>query len=173
MVNSSVFLVKRFLLLMLCFFCFWTDYCRADITFLADRANPIVRLRVGSGSGISVINFDVPGSGVGSGVPVEGDSSVRVVMTSRFSSPQAMSITVDSSAGLIDGSNSIPVSEVSWTSTDGDVPASNFSGSTNQSVFTFTSSQRLRDRLTFSYANSTVVPAGEYSGRVIYTVVLP
>ncbi|MEL0083660.1 MAG: hypothetical protein VW985_11580, partial [Gammaproteobacteria bacterium] len=84
-----------------------------------------------------------------------------------------VSITADSTAGLVSGLNSIPVAEIAWTSQDGDFPAGSFDGSPAQPLYTADFSHRLRDNLDFTYLNTSVVPAGTYTGRVVYTVVAP
>ena len=63
----------------------------------------------------------------------------------------------------------IPTSEISWTARDGDIPSGSYLGISNQSLASFTSSVRVVDRLTFSYANQNIYDAGTYNGQVTYT----
>lgn len=152
----------------------WSTQATAQIVFLADRPVPQARLVVGpASSAVDEVVFNVPATQVGSGAAIAGDISVRFLMRARFTSPQPMSITIDSTDGLNSGGNSIPVTELSWTSAEGDIPAGSFDGSSSQVLYSFNTSQRLSDTLSFSYNNTSVPAAGSYTGRVTYTVVLP
>jgi hypothetical protein len=83
-------------------------------------------------------------------------------------------------ASLTDGAgDSIPFSQISWTSSgNGDgttaqpFPAGSFSG-TSVNVGSFGQNTWDESCWTFSFANSTVPPAGTYTGVVLYTLTAP
>jgi len=81
--------------------------------------------------------------------------------------------------GLVNaGGNTIPFSQVSWTSTGaGDsgaeiIPGGTFAGGT-QTLATFTVNTWNESCHTFSYANASIVAAGTYTGRATYTLSAP
>lgn len=95
-----------------------------------------------------------PGSGSGSGV-----------------------LSVTSPASLTSGAQTIPFTQISWTSTAlgnpaADIPAGTFTGGT-QALRTIAANTWVENCLTFSYANTAVVAAGTYTGQVVYTLVVP
>lgn len=77
------------------------------------------------------------------------------------------------------GGQAIPFSRISWTSTgNGDTgaqpfPAGTFVNGGTQTIGTISRNQWAESCHTFSYANSTVVAAGTYTGRVTYTLSAP
>jgi hypothetical protein len=89
-----------------------------------------------------------------------------------------LSVTT-SSANLTDAAgDTIPFSQVSWTSSgNGDtgtevIPGGTFTGGT-QTLATFTGNTWNESCHTFSYANSSSVAAGTYTGRATYTLSAP
>ena len=144
------------------------------VIILADSPFPWVLLRVGSaGATVNTVQFNVPAALLGTGIPLPGDASIDVMVRTRFSSPTPISLLADSSGGLVSGTNSIPFSQISWVSSDGDIPAGTFTGTSAQIIYQFNQSQLLTDTLSFQYNNTLVPVAGDYLGRVRYTVVLP
>ena len=88
--------------------------------------------------------------------------------------PTTVLLLVNSSTPLISGTNSIPMTEISWTSGNGIIPAGTFNGTATQQVFSFfapNGTTRQEDTHTFFYANSSVHPAGTYTTTVTYTAV--
>jgi len=83
-------------------------------------------------------------------------------------------------ASLTDGAgDSLPFSQISWTSSgngDGNIaqpfPAGSFSG-TSINVGSLAQNTWDESCWTFSFANSTVPPAGTYTGVVLYTLTAP
>lgn len=75
--------------------------------------------------------------------------------------------------------DTIPFSAISWTSSGtGDVgaepfPAGTFSAGATQTLGTIARDQWAASCLTFSYSNTTVPPAGTYTGTVTYTLSAP
>jgi len=82
-------------------------------------------------------------------------------------------LTVDSSIPLTNGAATLPFTEISWTSRDGDVPAGRYDGSNNQFLLSFPNSFLIRDSHRFSYENTSILEAGTYTGRVTYTLSMP
>lgn len=116
---------------------------------------------------------------------------VRVRMRGVWPSGTAtLQLTVDSSAmlacvgGTGCGATSIPFSTISWTafetdvtSPTADIQSGAFNGSAAQTLATFsccagTGTVEMANTLVFSYANSTLFPAGQYRGRVVFTATL-
>lgn len=87
------------------------------------------------------------------------------------------SLQITTPPNLLSGTDTIPFSEISWTSTaignaTADVPAGTFTGGT-QLLVNIPSNRWLENCHTFSYANSNVRPAGTFTGRAVYTVTAP
>lgn len=95
------------------------------------------------------------------------------------SGTSSASLSVSSPANLQNVSgDTIPFSQISWTSrgnsdpTPSTIPGGTFNGGT-LSIYTFGSNTWAESCHTFSYANTKVVPAGTYTGRVTYTLSAP
>ncbi|MGW8369133.1 MAG: hypothetical protein ACWGPN_10695 [Gammaproteobacteria bacterium] len=146
-----------------------------------------VQIQVGSGSlsdyglpgppsVVDVVTFDLTTAQVGDGTPILGTPVIPFLFIGYGGNNRSRySVTIDSSAGLINQSGvRIPFTDFSWISQDGDIPSGQFDGSGNQLLQTYDfRGRRARgvvDYLTFSYANTDVYPAGNYSGRVTYTI---
>lgn len=78
---------------------------------------------------------------------------------------------------LTSGADTLPFTEISWTSTAlgnaaADIPAGTFNGAT---VFlrNISSNTYVENCHTFTYANTNLVAAGVYSGRATYTLTTP
>ncbi len=160
----------------------WSTTADAITFNLRDQATPYISIRVGGpGSSITLVTFDVPASQVGNTTPITAQGNVRIEIEIRASAatPLTGSLTVDSRSYPLENtdpgsSSSIPFSEISWTSRDGDIPASYFMDEIAQEMsVSFESSQRYRDFHTFSYANTKLIESGTYEGHVIYTWSVP
>ncbi len=86
-------------------------------------------------------------------------------------------LQVTSPANLTSGTDTIPFTQISWTSTANgnttpDIPAGTFTGAT-QFLVNIGSNLWLENCHVFSYANANVVPAGIFTGRVVYTMTAP
>ena len=87
-------------------------------------------------------------------------------------------LSVISPASLLTATgDAIPFSQISWTSTANgnaaaDIPAGTFNGGTLV-LRTIAAGTWVENCFTFSYANAAVVPGGNYTGTVNYTLVLP
>lgn len=151
---------------------------------------------------VNTVSFDVSANKVSpdntpiQGVPnsTTGTTATGVLFrvtseipTVGFNNTQTITLTADSSVGLgcVSGSGCgttiIPFSTISWTSDSagssvGDITDGVFSGGATQTLLTASSINnglRIENILVFTYANSTIYPAGQYTGRVTYTATLP
>lgn len=110
------------------------------------------------------------------------------VPISLISTWQNVKFTVDSSVGLACisgtgcGSTIIPFNTISWASDSTnpsaglDIASGSFTGGSTQTLFwvgSMNAGLKVENVLVFSYANSTLYPAGRYTGRVTYTASLP
>ncbi len=86
-------------------------------------------------------------------------------------------LQVSTPASLTSGADTIPISQISWTSTangnaTADIPAGTFNGGTlplaNIARNTF-----VENCFSYSYANAAVVPAGTFTGRATFTLSVP
>ena len=86
-------------------------------------------------------------------------------------------LTVSSPANLTSGTNTIPFSEISWTSTANgntapDVAAGTFNGG-SITLANIAAGSWVEDCHTFTYANTALRAAGTYTGRATYSLSLP
>ena len=152
----------------------------AETQFIWWGAQDEIYLRVGVGAAIETVIYNVPLANIGDGTPIQGvPANIEIVVHARRSSPMGWgslrySITADSSTPLTNGPYTIPFTDISWTSQDGDIPAGTFSGAPGQVILGPTRVFWLtRDWLTFSYSNVRVVASGTYTGRITYTAAIP
>jgi hypothetical protein len=83
-------------------------------------------------------------------------------------------LTVNSAVPLLNSSGeTLPFSQISWVSSDNSIPSGTFSTSAAQTLLTMTTSRQYESCHTFQYANTGVVAAGTYRGRVTYTLSMP
>ncbi|MHB8528114.1 MAG: hypothetical protein ACYC8V_01205 [Caulobacteraceae bacterium] len=146
---------------------------------------------------INVVSLTVPAAKVGDGVSQRMTSNSAVadsfydgyavcsppnqVYVGAWSRPGAgsgaASLSVSSPATLASGGDTIPFSQISWTSrANGDATADIAAGAFNGGsvpLATIAANTWVEDCLTFSYANSAIVPSGTYRGRTVYTLSLP
>ena len=143
----------------------------AAVFTLNDPGNSSLSIRVGGGN-ISTVTFDVPAANTGDGTPVTGSQQIdiRLVIRAPASAPLTGFLSVDSSVPLSNGvGGSIPLSSISWTASDGDIPSGSFNGTTNQLLASFPSSARITETHTFTFANDALYDPGTYNGQITYT----
>lgn len=149
----------------------------AAIVINIDPGSPSqIFIQVEHKSSIRRVTFRVADDDVGSGNPVIGNRSIDIQLSirARASRPLTGFLMVNSSTPLNNGRGAtIPVSEISWTSSSGDIPSGSFAGTSSQQLASFTSSVEVSDRHTFSYKNRNVYDAGTYNGQVTYTWFAP
>jgi hypothetical protein len=161
---------------------------QAGTTILATGANEIYAGAGNSNPTIDTVSFTVPGANVGDGTPIAGAENGVANQTSlidaRARSPGATPKTVfwvvDSSQPLVCntpatcGSTTIPLSKIRWTTPAGsEIPSGQFTGAANQSLYSFQTSRYVYTYQTFYFANDEIYPAGNYTGKVVYTVSMP
>ncbi|MCY7389178.1 MAG: hypothetical protein LH481_14180 [Burkholderiales bacterium] len=86
-------------------------------------------------------------------------------------------LQVTTPATLTSGADTLPFTQISWTSTAlgnaaADIPAGTFNGAT-LFLRNITSNTYVENCHTFTYANTNLVAAGVYSGRATYTLATP
>jgi hypothetical protein len=146
---------------------------------------------------VNLVSVTVPASAVGTGAaqPMSSDSTQSASFYDNFAvcnppnqiyvggwvrTPAGTGsgvLSVTSPASLTSGTNTIPFTQISWTSTANgsatpDIPAGAFTGGT-LALRTIAAGTWVENCHTFSYANTAVVAAGTYTGQVTYTLVLP
>lgn len=137
---------------------------------------PQLHLAVGSlGTTVDTVTFNVPAGSEGTGVSVSGDQTIVIEVAVRRSGgaggPANVVLSVNSPASLSNGSQNIPMTEISWTSASGIIPPGVFTPP-SQSILSFAApngNTSVEDTLTFSYANTSIPVAGVYTGTVVYT----
>jgi hypothetical protein len=95
----------------------------------------------------------------------------------------SVNVTATVPAALVDSTgDQIPFSRISWTTggngPTGTIPGQPFTAGTFtaggvQTVGSIAQNQWAESCWTFSYSNTTVIPAGTYTGRVLYTLTAP
>jgi hypothetical protein len=137
---------------------------------------PSVSLTVGSsGAAIDQVSFQVGSGQLGNGQPVTGSPAIRITVTNRAVPPfsRTATLTMDSSTPLRNGTSELRFSTISWTSRSNRIPAGKFDDSSDQTLLTTDNPRNTGDVLQFRYANSSMLEAGVYSGRVTYTLTMP
>lgn len=155
-----------------------------------------------AGSTVNNVTFNVNGNNTSPnpqpvvGIPSAGTPAtnpaggVRVRMRASWPRGNAtVQLTVDSSAGLacVGGSGCgvtvIPFNTISWVAYEKsdfanfDIQNDRFSGGANQTLASFSccggnAGVEMANTLVFTYSNTTLYPAGRYTGRVTYTATL-
>jgi len=149
---------------------------------------------------VNVVSVTVPAAAVGSGTaqPMTSNTGATNSFYDNFtfcsagqlyvggfyrrnnsSSGPGATLTASSSSPLINAAgDSIPFTEIQWTSSGiGDTgaqpfPAGTFNGGT-QTIGTINRNQWAESCHSFSYRNTAVVPAGTFTGTVTYTLTAP
>jgi len=89
----------------------------------------------------------------------------------------AATLTVTSPANLTSGADTIPFSQISWTSTangdaTADIAAGTFNGG-SVALASIATNTWVEDCMTFTYKNTAVAAAGTYTGTAVYTLSQP
>ncbi|MFM9924241.1 hypothetical protein VLK31_14705 [Variovorax sp. H27-G14] len=174
----------------------------AVFTYAPTDAPYGITLQVGSATAIDEVVFNATGTnaGLATGTALAGSQSITIrVSPARparlLAETRPVTLTATVPAGLTCttaascGSNIIPFSTISWVSTnatspnEGDIQNGSFAPSTTQSLASFNAATAtvllvnsdtrfMANTLTFKYANTTVYPAGSYSGTVRFTATM-
>jgi hypothetical protein len=133
--------------------------------------NTSLSIRIGGGN-ISTVTFDVPAASTGNGTPVTGSQQIdiRLVIRAPATAPLTGFLTVDSSVPLSNGAGgTIPLTSISWTSSDSSIPSGSFNGTASQLLDSYPSAARIEATHTFTFANDTLYDPGIYNGQITYT----
>ena len=144
------------------------------VVFTIDNSAPSeISIQVGGGGrSINRVRFKVSSTEIGNGTPIDSHQGINIYLVIRATAANPLTgfLTVDSSTPLNNGSGAtILASEISWTASKGHIPSGSYLDTSNQLLASFTSSVRVEDRHTFSYANRNIYDAGTYNGQVTYT----
>ncbi|SFQ56926.1 hypothetical protein SAMN05216567_12034 [Variovorax sp. OK605] len=160
-----------------------------------------ITLQVGAATGIDEVVFNATGAnaGLATGTSIPGSQSIiirvsparpaRLLVENRpvtltATVPAGLSCTTTSCSATV-----IPFSEISWVSTnatspaEGDIQSGAFVAGSTQTLASFDGATAtillvngdtrfMSNTLTFRYANTTVYPAGSYSGTVRFTATM-
>lgn len=155
-----------------------------------------IALRVGApGATISTVNFAVVAATAGTGAPVVGTTNaaagsaqapnfgtacgantVRVWARARSAvgNARTATLTVNGSGSLVSGANSIPITDFDWITSGGaEIASGAFSGAASQTLLVFQNSREVSVCLQYRFLNTTVYPAGTYTGQIIYNLQMP
>lgn len=146
---------------------------------------------------VNVVSVSVPAAQVGSGTPVAMTSNSTAATSfidgfalcsvpaqvyvggwaRTLNGSGTATLTVSTPPALTSGSDTIPFNQISWVSSgNGDtvlaIPSGTFNGGT-QTLTTIAANMWKEECFAFQYANATVVPAGTYTGRAVFTLSLP
>jgi hypothetical protein len=149
---------------------------------------------------INTVSVSVPALSVGNGAaqamtsnsnqaasPYDGyivcNPPAQVYVGGSYRQPNATTgaasatLTVTTPASLTSGADTIPFSQISWTSTANgnpaaDIPAGTFNGGT-LTLANFGRNTFVENCFTYSYANSAIAPAGTFTGRASFTLTTP
>lgn len=96
----------------------------------------------------------------------------------RAPSGGSATLAVTSPANLVSGANTLSFNTISWLSAGaGDatptIPSGTFVAGTTQTLLTIARNFWFESCLTFTYANSAVLPAGTYTQQVVYSLTAP
>lgn len=154
---------------------------------------------------INLVNLDLPAAQVGSGAaqvmntttassstqanspfdnfvvctPATGQVYVGGFYRLPAASATTAQLQVSTPASLSSGANTIPFSQISWTSTSignagaADIPAGTFPSPGTLTLRNFAANTYVENCHTFTYANTNPVAAGVYNGRATYTLTAP
>lgn len=161
-----------------------------------------ITLQVGSAAAIDEVVFNATGTnaGLATGTAIAGSQSITIrvsparpfrllvetrPVTLTATVPAALTCTTSATCGA----NVIPFSAISWVSTNATSPAegdiqngsfvpgstqtlASFNGATATVLLVNSDTRFMSNTLTFRYANTTVYPAGSYSGTVRFTATM-
>ncbi len=149
---------------------------------------------------VNTVSVNVPAASVGNGTALTmgSDSTqaispydnfvvcnppAQVYVGSSYRQPNASAgaatatLQVSTPANLTSGADSIPFSQISWTSSangnaTADIPAGTFNGAT-LFLANVPRNRFVENCFSYRYANSVIAPAGTFTGRAVFTLVVP
>jgi hypothetical protein len=145
---------------------------------------------------INLVSVSIPPARVGDGVPVTmtSDSTqsinpyagytlcsapAQIYIAGMYRQPDASTGTatatlqVTTPPALTSGADTLPFSQISWSSTGGGtIPSGSFNGGTLL-LANIARNSMVDNCLAYTYRNTAVVPAGTFNGRAVFTLVAP
>jgi hypothetical protein len=149
---------------------------------------------------VNTVSVSVPAASVGNGtaLPMGSDSTqaispydnfavcnppAQIYVGGSYRQPNATTgaanatLQVSTPANLTSGADSIPFSQISWTSTangnaTADIPAGTFNGAT-LFLANVPRNRFVENCFSYRYANGVVAAPGTYAGRAVFTLVVP
>lgn len=147
----------------------------------------------GRGGLVNTVSVAVPANQVGNGSPVAmaGNGSAASRRSSydgrsfcaagevyiggfirRPGTASPAALTVQANQNLSNGSQTIPISEISWTTGDGNISGGTLSTAPSQ-IASFPVNRWVEACMSFTYANTEVRAGGTYVARATYTLAQP
>ena len=81
---------------------------------------------------------------------------------------------MNGSGSLISGANTIPITDFDWITSGGtEIASGAFSGAATQTLLAFQNSREVSVCLRYRFLNTTVYPAGTYTGQIIFNFQMP
>ena len=123
----------------------------AAVTIVIANGAPQIRLRVGAaGAVISLVTFTLTATNAGNGVAINGAPNITIIAEARgpVANARNATLTVNSSAAMISGADSIPMSVITWTTNDATFPVGTFSGGAGQVLTTFQNDRSMAPAIT-------------------------
>jgi hypothetical protein len=143
-------------------------------TFTVAPGSRAILVQIGTaGATIDTVTFNLTAGNVGNGTPIVGTPGILVNVAARDTVTRTVQLVADSSTPLSNGAATLSFTSISWTASDGDIPAGTFSGAAGQLIVQFPTNFQLFNTHTFRYANSQILQPGTYAGRVRYTITMP
>ena len=163
-------------------FCFVLLYLLAPpasaVTVTVTNGAPQLRLTIGTtGTTIDTVGFTIPAASMGNGVAITGSPAITLIVRARSNTTNARTatLTVNSATQLTNTTTGakLPFTAISWTASDTGIPSGAFNGTAAQVLMSVQNSRQVTTTHTFSYANTQILEAGNYTGQVIYTLTMP
>ena len=104
---------------------------------------------------------------------IAANTTIDIGVKARTSSTGAVSVTVAAAGNLVDGSNSIAISALKWTSTGPSFSPTGTSNTTAQPVVSFTGSGTRNGTQSYALDNSWAYATGNYGTTLTYTLSAP
>ena len=155
---------------------------RLDFRVIIPR---VIFLRVGTGTdfasnpSVDTVDFNVPDAAAGSGAAVTGQSSAAITARVLGNGSNISFSATGSNGGLTpsgSGAPAVPWTQIVAASGGGSLPHPAIGNGAPGTATTLLAAGGVVDQSStwsFSYRNQAALPAGTYSGQVIYTAALP
>ena len=125
-------------------------------------------LSLGTGS-IHFVNAD---PGTTPSIP-QTEPAITVNARARTSTGGHITLTVLAGGALTSGTDTIAISNITWTATGAGLVAGTLNSTTAQSLGSWTNSGTFSGTQTYALANSWAYPTGSYTATLTYTLTAP